>query len=281
VTRNKTLQTMMIMLTLATPLLGTALALDLTGGIVNLVPTIVSVTLSSSSLTPVAGTTTPLTVTVIAADGNGFNDISSVTVQVLKPDGTTSHIAAGAASFSSGSALQATFARTVNMNYYDAAATGLSTYKVKVIATDSQSATINNVASLATFNFGSLAALNAASSLSLGASMNPGDTGSIQSLSVQNYGNSQIDVQASGTALSHGSLSATIPASSITYSLNSDLSSGTALTGSAATLSSFDLAAGSSSSKSLYWRLAVPDGSTQYLPAGTYTGSLTLTAVAG
>jgi hypothetical protein len=43
------------------------------------------------------------------------------------------------------------------------------------------------------------------------------------------------------------------------------------------TLSSFDLAAGASSSKTTYFQLTAPSG----LPAGTYTGTLTVTAVSG
>lgn len=281
VTRIAAIAILVLTTLAATPLVSVASAVDLTGGIVNLTPSLVSVTLSSSSLTPTAGTTTTLTVTVIAADGNGFNDISGITVEILKPDGTTSHIAAAAATFSSGNALQATYARTVNMNFYDAAATIANSYKVKVIATDTQSAAVNNIAALTTFNYAQLAALNAGSALSLGASMNPGDTGSTQSLSIQNYGNVQIDVQTSGTTMSHGTLSATIPVGSLSYSLNSDMSSSSALTTSAATLSAFDLATGASSSKTLYWRLAVPSASTQYVPAGTYTSVVTLSALAG
>jgi hypothetical protein len=59
------------------------------------------------------------------------------------------------------------------------------------------------------------------------------------------------------------------------------MSGSSALTGSAATLSSFDLAAGASSSANLYWQLTVPDGSSQWIPSGTYTGTLTVGAVSG
>src|SRR5882672_10023842 len=85
---------------------------DLSGGIVNVPPTLVSVTLGSSSLTPTAGTTTSFVTTIVVSDLNGYNDISSVLVTILKPDGSTVHAAAAAASFSSGSGVQATYTKT-------------------------------------------------------------------------------------------------------------------------------------------------------------------------
>ncbi|MEA3166086.1 MAG: hypothetical protein QOJ26_955, partial [Thermoplasmata archaeon] len=91
----------------------------------------------------------------------------------------------------------------------------------------------------------------------------------------QNYGNMQMDAQVSGTALTLGSDS--IPVSAMAYSLASDLTGSAALSGSAATLSSFDLGSGSSSSKSIYFQLTPPTG----LPAGTYTGTLTVAAISG
>src|ERR1051325_8178059 len=118
-------------------------ATDLSGGGLNLAPTITSVTLSTTSATPTAGTPTSLTATIVAADGNGYSDIPSngVQVTILNPDGSTK-TAASAASFVSGSALSATFTKTFTMNYYDAAATGATKYKVKVVVTDSAAAAV-------------------------------------------------------------------------------------------------------------------------------------------
>jgi hypothetical protein len=137
------------------------------------------------------------------------------------------------------------------------------------------------VLSLATFNFAQLAALNSPSSLSLGSSLSPGDTSSIGSLTISNYGNIQIDTQVSGTAPTATSPAATLPVGSVTYSLNSNMGSSTALAGSSATMSSFDLGAGVGNSKNLYWQMVVPTGASQYVPAGTYTSTVTVTAVAG
>lgn len=251
---------------------------DLGAGILNVAPTILSISLSgltSGTLTPSAGTTASITATVVAVDTNGFADISGVTVGIIKPDGSTVHLAQSAASFSSGSLLQATYTKSLSMTFHDAAALTTSTYKVKAIATDAAAATGTNLLTLAVFNYGQLVAVNAPASLDLGSSLSPGIAGSIASLSLQNYGNVQMDSQVSGTALTYSSSS--IPVSAMAYSLASDLSGPAALSTSAATLSSFDLASGASSSKSIYFQLTPPEG----LPAGTYTGTLTVAAVSG
>lgn len=258
-----------------------ASAVNLSAGITNVAPTIVSISLSgltSGTLTPVAGSTATVTATVVAADANGFNDIASVTVGIIKPDGSTVHLAQAAATFvsSGGAGLQATYTKTLAMNFYDAAALTTNTYKVKAVATDAGSLTGTNVLTLAVFNYGQLVALNVPGSVDLGGSgIAPGAAGSITSMSTQNYGNLPMNLQVSGTALTLSS--DTIPVGSIAYSLASDMSGSAALTGSAVTLSTFELAAGSSSTKNTYFQLTVPNG----LPAGTYTGTLTATAVAG
>jgi len=261
-------------------ILPAASAVNLSAGITNVAPTIVSITLgglSSGTLSPTSGTTSSLTATVVAADTNGFNDITGVTVGIIKPDGTTVHVAQAAASFSSGSLLQATYTKTLTMNYYDAAALTTNTYKVKAIATDSGSLTGTNLLSLAVFNYAQLVALNAPASVDVGGSgITPGTSGAITSMSITNYGNQQIDTQISGTDLTDGS-SDTITVDNMAYGLASDLSDAAALSGSPTTLSSFNLAAGAASSKTTYLQLSPPTG----LPAGTYTGTLTVTAVSG
>ena len=262
-----------------------ALSTDLTGGVANLAPTITSVTLGSSALTPTAGSTTALTVTVVAADANGYNDIASVTVSILKPDGTTVHTS-GAASLTSGSGTSATYTRSLNMNYYDPAATLIASgYQVKVVVADAgtPSLTVENIPTLSKFTFAELAALNAPASVSTGSNIQPGASSSVATASIANYGNVRIDMEASGTAPSNPATTpaTTIPVSSIAYSLNSDMSSSSTLSGSAATITSFDLAAGSGSARSTYWQMTIPSGSSQYVPAGTYTSVVTITAVVG
>ena len=255
-------------------------AVDLTAGLLNVAPAVVSVTLPT--VTPTAGTTTDVATTIVVSDANGYNDVSSVEVTVLKPDGSTVHVAAASATFSSGLALEATYTYTFQMNFHDPAATGTTTYMIRIVATDAAGATGDNTLSLATFNYAQLAALNVGSSaISLGTTLQPGDTTSIVGESIQNYGNVQIDVQMSGTALSHATEAASIPVGAVTYSLAGDMTGAAALSGTPATLASFDLAAGASSARSIYVRADIPSGSSTWLPSGTYTGTLTVTAVQG
>lgn len=254
-------------------------AIDLGVGISNVAPVILSISLSglnSGTLTPSSGGTASVTATVVATDTNGFTDISGVTVGIVKPDGSTVHVAQSAATFSSGSLLSATYTKTLSMNFYDAAALTTSTYKVRAVATDAGALTGVNDLAMATFNYAQLVAVNAPSSLSLGASLTPGVAGSITSLSLQNYGNVQMDAQVSGTALALDQDNS-IPVGAMAYGLDSGLSDAAALSGSAATLSGFDLGSGSASSKSIYFRLTPPEG----LAPGDYAGTLTVAAVSG
>ncbi|HEV8358979.1 MAG TPA: hypothetical protein VGR28_00845 [Candidatus Thermoplasmatota archaeon] len=267
---------------LATTALPTASGTDSLVNVGNVAPLVVSVTLPGSSVSPTAGSTTAVATTIVVSDANGYNDISSVAVLVLKPDGSTTHVASAAATFDTGSALTATYTYSFNMNFYDDPALTTSTYKVKVTVTDSQGASGTNLASLAVFNYAELAALTlGAASLDMGSSLDPGDTSSAVSLGVTNAGNVQIDAQVSGTDLAHDTESASIDVGNMAYSTASDMSGSAALGSGATTLSSFNLAKGASSSKDLYWQLTVPDGADQWVPSGDYTGTLTVAAVSG
>jgi hypothetical protein len=240
-------------------------------------PTVTSVTLSgltSGALAPVAGTTASLTATVVVSDPDGASDINTVTVGILKPD-LTVHVAQSAAVFVSSTALTATYTKALTMNYYDAAALVASTYKVKATVTDKGGASADNLAAPALFNYNQLVALSAASTFSLG-SITPGSGSAIVGLAVQNAGNVQIDIQVAGTDLTSGS--ASIPVADLSFGTSSSLTGASTLSTTPATLTAFDLAAGSGSSRTLYLQVTTtPTG----IPAGTYTGTLTLTAVSG
>lgn len=250
--------------------------------VTNVAPVVVSVSLPGSA-TPTAGTTTSVSTTIVVQDINGYNDISSVTLEVLKPDGSTTHIASSAATFSSSlNTTDAQYTKSFSMNFYDDSALTTSTYKVKIVVTDAGGLTGNNLLNLAVFNYNQLVALNlAAGTLDFGTNIEPASTSATQSASVQNYGNVQIDVQLNGTTLTHESVAASIAVGYLNYSLNSDMSSKSSLTSSPVTLSSFDLVKGASSSRLTYYALTVPSGSDQWVPSGNYTGTLTVGAVAG
>ena len=253
----------------------TAASVGASAGVANKAPVVEGVSVPAT-VTPTAGSTTSVTATATVSDNNGANDLLAVTIQVLKADNSV-YLAAGAATLATSAGKTSTWTRTFAMSYHD----DPGAYKVVVVATDKQAATGDNAAAPQTFTYATLAALSlGAASISLG-TIDPGAASAIQSLGVQNQGNVRIDVQVSGTPLTLADPAATLPVGSLRYAKASDMSGGIALTGAPATMSAFDLAKGPLASQSLYWQLSVPDGGSQYVPPGSYTGNLTIAAVAG
>ncbi len=250
----------------------------------NKVPSIESVTISPDAdatldgvqVNPTPQGTTTVTVTIEAKDLNGYNDISSVSVVVYQPDGTTVHVPAGDASLASGHGVRGTWTYSFGMNYYDTPATDGASYKVVVTATDVQGATADNSASPATFNYTELLSITVdTATIDFGA-IDPGETSDVSAVTVTNQGNVTLDVVVSGTALTYQSNS--IDVSQIDYSLDADFSSATALSTAGQTIDTFDLSAGAGSTKPLYFRLRVPSAENQYLPAGSYEGTISIIA---
>lgn len=256
-----------------------ASATDSSTTVTNETPVVSGVSVAST-VTPTAGTTTSVAVTITVSDGNGYQDISSVSYAVYKPDGTTVHVASAAAtSNADGSGTTQTYAGSFTMQFYDDPATGASKYQVRATATDAAAAT--STAVNGEFNYAELAALSlSASSIGFG-SLAPGATSTASTLTVTNHGNVGIDIATSGTALSNGA-GQSIPVSSVKYDLvNATMGSKVDLTSSAFTNTGFDLAKGSASSKGTYWQVVVPSGSGQYIPASTYSGTVTVSAIKG
>lgn len=258
--------------------------------VTNTPPTILAVELPSGttdlSLTPTAGGTTTTTVTIEVEDLNGCDNLKDVRPQVNATDGST-HVGPAnlLMNWDSCSAGVATYTWDFDMQYYDDPALSTDHYKVYVVAEDDDGATTNNVVDLTgllKFNYQELTALNLnRTTLDFGSNVNPGTTAGSVQLGVDNHGNVQIDTDLSGTQLDHSTESASIPVSNVNYNLTDDDSSASSLSGTSTTVSSFDLAKGSGSSKTLYWWLDVPDGSTQWIPSGTYEGTVTVSAVKG
>lgn len=257
------------------------LAAESTTDVANLAPVILDVSLPTASFSPTSGSTTPITTTVSVSDDNGCADISWVNVTVLDPSDAT-HIAWSEATMGSCTLTSGTWTHTFDMQYHDDPALSTDHYKVKVRATDSEGASDETLlGNLTGFNYEELAALNLQSSTLDFGVLDPDTTSSAKSVSVENFGNVQIDAQLNGTNLTHGTESASIHVNGLDYSLDSDMSNSNSLTLDAVTNSTFDLAPGSGSTKSLYWQLTVPSGADQWIPSGTYTGDLTVTAVKG
>lgn len=256
--------------------------LPIGGGIGNVVPVITSVTVSGS-YDPTAGTTTSVPVSTVVTDTNGCSDLTTGSASVtgaVYTSGDVLAVAPAALAFSSCSlGVAATFTGNLLMPFHAAA----GTYKVRIAATDQAAGSISaSLAGAPTITYTTLVAMNTPASFSFSADVDPGETTAIgQGIAITNKGNAQIDAQVSGTALTLSSPSASIAVGNIAYSLSSDMSSSSALTGSAVAITAFDLASGASSAKTLYLQLTAPTAASQYLPAGTYSGTLTVTAVSG
>lgn len=272
-------------LLVTTTLAGLASGQILGGDLLNVAPVIASVTIDDldGTVAPSAGTTRAVVATATVTDANGYLDIvgaSGVTMALVFAGSDV--IAEAAAPRTAGSLLSGTYERTFNVPYYFAP----GTYTIRVEAVDI--GLLTDADTTRTFTYSTLLAADPAASISLGSTLNPGDTGSIIPLAIENTGNAIIDVQVlAAGALQHTTLSASIAASSVQYGVAANLAgASTLVTSSPPTLTGFNLAvatSGGASSSDVYFRLNVPtvaaspDG---YLPAGTYQTTLTVTAVA-
>lgn len=249
-----------------------ALAAPSQANVGNRIPTVVSMTVPAN-VSPTSGTTTSVTVTPVFDDRNGHNDFNGVTLTVYKADNITVHVASAAATKTGGSGRQATYSYAFAMNHYD----DPGTYYVRATATDRASASVLGYTS---FAFGSLAAVSlGGSTITLGSgAVSPGaSTNSTPAtVTVTNSGNTAIDLQHTVSALTNSTNSTTIAIGNMFYSKSSDMSGSVAMAGSATTDTAFNLAKGSGSTKNVYISIVVPNGTR----AGTYTGTITLAAVA-
>lgn len=224
------------------------------------------------SVTPTSGSTKSVTMNLLIEDLNGCNDIQSVTLTVKDPS-NAAVVSNAAASYSTCTVLTtATYTYSHTVDFHDPP--GL--YKIEVAARDAASATGNNLLEVTTFTVAELVAINPSSaSVSFGSGLAPAATSAAQATTLQNHGNVAIDAQVSATALTLDGGDDTIGVSNLKWSLASNMTGATGLTGSAVTASSFDLAPGASSTRAMYLTATIPDGT----PPGDYAGTLTIGAI--
>lgn len=261
-------------LALLTP--STVLAQTSGADVPNVAPTITSITVNGgSTITPTGASNITVNLAIVANDQNGFGDIASIAWSITDPDTTTFVATTTITNFGSctplGEAMSCT--PTFTVGYF--AKPG--TYTFSATVTDAAGATgtlsvTKAVASIRSF------ALDV-TSVSFG-NLAPSAASTAQRVQVLNRGNSAIDVEVSGTALTKSSPSATIAVGQITRSLNADMSSSTALSGTPTAITDFSLNYGMGVKKATYWKLTMPSGANQFLPPGSYTGTITITAIA-
>ena len=251
------------------------------GGVGNVAPSINSVTIDDldGTVAPNAGTTRSVVATATVLDANGFLDLlANGGVSMALVFGGNDVIAEATAPRTGGSLLTGTYARTFDVPYYFAP----GTYTIRVEAIDLGLAT--DADTTRTFTYSTLLSADPDSSVDLGSSLDPGDAGSIVPLTIENQGNAIIDVQVVADGdLDHESLTASIPVESVAYGTAANLAGASTLgTSSPPTLTGFSLGVASLNTPStgpVYFQLTVPDDQ-EFLPAGDYEATLTVTAVA-
>lgn len=252
----------------------------------NKAPTIESVTITTDDdlvtagvqVNPTPNSTKSVSVEIQTRDVNGFNDIDSVSVVVYKPDGLTVHVASGSATFSSGTGANGDWTYSFNMNYYDTAAIGTSTYKVVATATDASAGTGDNSATPAEFNFTEYIALSLNTALIDFGSLDVGSTSAPVEVVGTNAGNITMDISVSGTTLVNTDPAKTdsIAITQIDYDLVNTFTNNLSLSTTSQTVSNYDLAPGVSATKPIYFQLNVPG----ILQTGIYEGSIDILGAA-
>lgn len=254
----------------------TVVGQDASSTVTNVAPTITSITINSgTTITPTAASNISVTFAVVASDENGNADISSIAWTVTNPD-AAAFASATITDFSTctSSGMTRSCTPTFTVGYFHKP----GTYTFAATVTDAAGATgtlsvTQTVASIrglaldvTSVSFGSLA---------------PSAVSAIKTVQVLNRGNSAIDIEVSGTALSKSTTpTASVAVGSLTRSLASNMTGAVALTGTPAAVSTFSLAYGMGVKKPTYWQLTMPSGSTQFIPPGSYTGTITIGAIA-
>ena len=219
---------------------------------------------------PNPGGAKTVTVSVIVSDSNGYGDISTVNITDIAPDPAHGDASPVTLVFQSGSGTTATYNGTFDMQFYDAP----TEYTVTVTAKDTNGSSGTDSS---TFNYTSCNAMSLDSGTIAFGSIDPGENNTVSgdvdmnttgSPTVRNIGNIVIDVNITGSDMT--SVGDTITKDQMDAQVDtlgySNLS--------VARCFDANMAANESSLKNVDFRLNVPYG----IPAGSYNGSITLTA---
>lgn len=248
-----------------------------------------------TSFNPTAGSTTTVYVCVETTDDNGYQDVCDAAVSSAQDVRTFSVTNSAGASISdadhpkadvalscaTGSGTDVALTGSFQMEYWrpwgnSAAA---NAYRATPTITDVAGATATSVAGQ--FDYTNLTSLDSATTgaISLGGALAPGDTGTEVAAAIYNKGNVAFTIHASGGALTGGSKSQTVAVGNLKWATSASVVYGskTALTGSAAStaLSAPAETADGTTARNVYFQLAIPSGSSQWMPADTYSGTVT------
>jgi len=240
-------------------------------------PTVDSITITPDDdgatpgvqIDPYPGGAKTVTVSAVVSDPDGFGDISTVNITDIAP------VPAGDPSpvilvLQSGSGNTATYNGTFDMQFYDQS----DEYTVTVTAKDMGGLSDTDSS---TFNYSSCTAMSLDAGTIVFGSIDPGENSTVAgdeamnttgSPTVRNIGNVGIDVNITGAGMASGGDTITKDCMDAQVDTLGYRDLGVARCFDA------NMTAGVSSLKSVDFRLNVPYG----IPAGSYTGSVTLTA---
>lgn len=271
---------------------GAADQTDVDSRIKNQPPMVIQIEGVPERVVPLAGGAREVTFSFMARDPNGWQDIVRAEVGLYQTDNLTFMRHANVTGVSGGNGASHWFNATFMMWYYEMP-TSTQNYTLHIRVVDQKDAW--SKARYAEFEYAELAAIsitttdsestldangtgNEDPALGFGSTA-PGESSDTSATLITNTGNVVVDLEVYGTDLVNAE-GYTIPVSSVRYDVDSSLTNESALTHGATVLSDFDLQPGSDSSKAIYWVLRVPTGDEQYVPAGTYAGSVTISAIA-
>ena len=226
--------------------------------------------------TPGGNRTIPIGIRV--SDGNGWNDVTRVSYRVLAAVGGPLK-SGDAARDGDGTGRMVTYTGEITIPFWQAP----GNYTVEATVEDRTGQTTT-----ATWNYEvvpTLAMVLDSASVSFGGpdgELEPGMSNrqNPAMVLIRNLGNTEIDLGFSGTDLeSPPSYGATIPVNRLKYSAKPDLSDERPFSKLLQTDSGFNLKPGPDAVRPVFFVLQMPTGDEQYVPATTYQGGITLSAV--
>ena len=242
-------------------------------------PTMTAITLSDDEpgtagyqVQPVAGGTKTVTVSFSTNDGNGNADIEKVDFSVLRPDQSALHTTLTATGGSSQGTTRE-WTATFDVEFHEPPGTYTVSARVEDVKGGEGVLT-------QTFAYQELLAFdpNPKTVEFSATDLEPATNSPVAGVGVRNMGNVALDAQVSGTDMDAATFDASIGVERVKYGLAPDLGDAVSLGTSPTTLTTFDLAPGAASVRDIFFRVDVPSGEEQFIPADTYQGSITIGA---
>lgn len=248
-----------------------------------------------TSFAPTSGSSTTVYACVEATDANGFEDVCdsagtstsevhrfTVTDQFSNAISTGSHPRTNVAlTCATGSGTAVALLGSFQMEYWRPAGTAAGTSAYRFVPEVSDVAGAAASSNPATFDYTDLTSIDSTTTgtINLGGSFTPGTTGTETSASIYNKGNVNFTIHVSSTSLTGGSRIQTIAASNLKWAASASVAYGskTAMSGSSTStgIAANREAADGTTAYPVYLQLAVPSASSQWVPADTWTGTVT------